>query len=65
MRGGDDMFKFVFVRNPFDRLVSAYISKFIGRSRHDKNRRHYYDFEFDFKILSLIHISEPTRPEPI
>eukprot|EP00976_Prorocentrum_cordatum_P049856 1005985-Prorocentrum_minimum.AAC.1 len=50
MRGGDDMFKFVFVRNPFDRLVSAYISKFIGRSRHDKNRRHYYDFEFDFKI---------------
>uniref|UniRef100_A0A7S0MVX5 Sulfotransferase n=1 Tax=Pyramimonas obovata TaxID=1411642 RepID=A0A7S0MVX5_9CHLO len=50
VRGGDDMFKFVFVRNPFDRLVSAYISKFIGRSRHARNRRHYYDFEFDFKI---------------
>jgi hypothetical protein len=44
----DKLFKFVFVRNPFDRLVSAYISKFVGMSRHLKHKK--YDYEFDLTI---------------
>jgi len=44
----DNLFKFVFVRNPFDRLVSAYISKFVGNSRHQKHKK--FDNEFGFRI---------------
>jgi hypothetical protein len=34
LKGKDDYYQFTFVRNPFHRLVSAYISKFVVYNQH-------------------------------
>eukprot|EP00959_Pyramimonas_sp_CCMP1952_P103221 2158912-Pyramimonas_sp.AAC.1 len=44
------LFKFVFVRNPFDRLVSGYISKFIGRNPETDRTGRQLHFDFNLRL---------------
>eukprot|EP00959_Pyramimonas_sp_CCMP1952_P143186 2997799-Pyramimonas_sp.AAC.1 len=40
-------------------------SQAMGRLLSEKDRQFTHQVYFDISELSLIHISEPTRPEPI
>jgi hypothetical protein len=48
-RGASDYFKFAFVRNPFDRLVSCYEDKVRRQTQH--NGRYYFDSHYNHILI--------------